>query len=144
MKRIILFGLILVMMVLISGCGVTKVDVHIETDKNAPTNPIIKPTDMFRLIYLVVNPSIDTTFIGTVNYSFDSNCLVVVGYPINNTIEVNPNDKKPVIKEFRYNGYPPYPIKEQCLNVPLKITLILNDKSGLFKDSYETILRIVE
>ena len=112
------------------------------TQKNVPKENLISTQDTFQLKYSVVNPT-KNTFIGNLNYKYEKECLNIVGLSFNETIEINPEDKKGVIKGFNYNANR-YNRNIECVQVPLKINVILYDKSGLLKDSYETIIRITE
>lgn len=102
-----------------------------------PTTPqenIMKVAESFSVKHFVVNPTVNT-FVGNVTYRFDEKCL----YPTNGNVdevEVMPNGKRAFAKDFRYREPDRFSSEQRnCLQVPIKISADLYDKSGQLRDN---------
>jgi len=132
------YFLFLILFLFLVGCE-KALNIHIQAD--IPKENIISSDETFRLKYFIVNPTINT-FVGHLNYKYEDSCLNIVGTSINESIEVNPKDKIAIVKEFNY--HPSRSRNVGCIQVPLKVNVILEDRSGLLRDSYETTLTITQ
>ena len=137
MKKIIIISLF-IMTILFSGCTKTN-DIHFEIDSLILSEKIIQQNDVYNLEFFIVNPT-QNTFTGNIEYKYETSCLSSSGSSSEN-IEVNPNNKIGKVKKFIYNGRSS---STTCIQVPLKINILLYDKSGSLKDSFEAILRFTE
>lgn len=146
MKKVILVLMILLLFLVSSCFNPTTSKAHISFEKDYSGRNLIKTDETFRMEFFVENP-FEQSFIGYLNYKYEQPCLNAIGGSQNESIEVKPDDKKGIIKEFTYNSNKFYSYNNlniECLDVPLKITIFLYDKSGLFKDSKEIIINIIE
>ncbi len=140
MKKI---ALIIFAVLLIAGCQ-QKTGAFFEVDKKIGNDNLIRSDEKFRLEFFVKNP-LTSTVTGNITYNFNKRCfnddIPQIGF--SEPFEVQPLARQGVIRIFTPklvgNSDPP----TECLNKPQEFSIVLYDKSGLTKDSFQTRVTII-
>ncbi|MBS3100795.1 hypothetical protein J4204_01535 [Candidatus Woesearchaeota archaeon] len=148
MRKVGYFILLMGFLVILAGCKQTPTLPYIEP--SSPVENIIKAEQEFNLEFFVYNPTVNT-FVGTLEYEFDNKCLDIM-QGNSNEVEVAPNNKKGIVKDFAYgereymspNNYRVSMVIEKCFQTSLPISVSLYDKSKLIRDKKTFFLTITE
>src|SRR3989338_2755862 len=147
-SKLSIFTFVICMSIILSGC-IFQQQLNFPTiQETSPLSDITSAKNPYRMKFFIHNPSINT-FTGNLTYKYDNNCVSnPKGFQgiISEVIEINPNGKLGIEKEFTpvKANYYDEKAKPECIQKPLKFSVLLHDKSGEFRDSAEFTLTITD